>query len=108
MFNRPQLSWGVRRLQLSQLGQMIHWRLYHIVLLWVATGVLMIAAVAFDVWRVQSFAIGIPGRFSVWRIGAILRAAAPVLPIATASFVLLPVLAAGCTVWWALLHVRGG
>jgi hypothetical protein len=85
---------------------MSHWRLYHIALLWVGAVIITIAVTAFDVWRVGSFAIAIPGRPSLWRIGAILRAAAPVLPFATTTIVLLPTIALGCTLWWTFLHIR--
>ena len=85
---------------------MRHWQLWHLALIWVGGVLLTGALVALDVWRVGEFAISIPGRPSLWRIGPILRAAAPVLPIATLALVVGPLGLIGCTVWWILAHAR--
>lgn len=86
---------------------MSHWRVHHIALLWLGAALLTVGVIAFDVWRVREFAIAVPGRPSVWRIGALVRAAAPVLPFATGAAVILPGAALVCTVWWAVLQMRG-
>lgn len=105
---RSQVTFGVRRIhkKLTR-GWMRHWHLWHLALMWLALILLTCGLVAIDVWRVGEFAISIPGRPSFWRIGAFLRAAAPVLPVAAVALVVGPLAIVICTIWWIVAHVRG-